>query len=96
MAIEPTSTDALTSGPTASSTGDATPASQSAIGRTVARHPRALGGYTARATLGTASLSLTGMVLDNQPSAHQMRVGRKPDWLRARCPAARGTSSSSR
>ena len=26
------------------------------------------------------------MVLDNQSSAQQMRVGRKPDWLRAKVP----------
>ena len=75
---------------TASATGDATPASASAIGRTVARHPRPLGGDTARSTLGSASLSLTGMVLDNQSSAQQMRVGRKPDWLRAKVPGGEG------
>ena len=75
---------------TASATGDSTPASPAAIGRTVARHPRPLGGDTARSTLGTSSLSLTGMVLDNQPDAHQMRVGRKPDWLRAKVPGGEG------
>ncbi|MDE0889512.1 MAG: lipoyl synthase [Phycisphaerales bacterium] len=71
---------------TASATGDANVASPAAISRTLARHPRPLGGDTARSTLGTASLSLTGMVLDNQSSTHQMRVGRKPDWLRAKVP----------
>ena len=86
MALDSTPNDART----ASSTGDSTPASPSAIGRTVARHPRPLGGDTARSTLGTSSLSLTGMVLDNQPDAHQMRVGRKPDWLRAKVPGGEG------
>lgn len=75
---------------TASATGEAVGPSASAVSRTVARHPRALGGDTARSTLGTASLSLTGMVLDNQPSAQQMRVGRKPDWLRAQVPGGEG------
>ena len=58
---------------TASATGNANVASPAAIGRTLARHPRPLGRDTARSTLGTSSLSLTGMVLDNQSSAQQMR-----------------------
>lgn len=81
--------DPRSNGRTASSTGDATVASDSAIGRTLARHPRPLGGDTARSTLGTASLSLTGMVLENG-DAHQMRVGRKPEWLRAKVPGGEG------
>ncbi len=84
------SNDPSSSPSTASATGEAVGPSASAVSRTVARHPRALGGDTARSTLGTASLSLTGMVLDNQPSAQQMRVGRKPDWLRAQVPGGEG------
>lgn len=84
------SNESSSSPSTASATGEAVGPSASAVSRTVARHPRALGGDTARSTLGTASLSLTGMVLDNQPSAQQMRVGRKPDWLRAQVPGGEG------
>ncbi len=91
MSIDATpNPDPETTAGTASATGDANVASPAAIGRTLARHPRPLGGDTARSTLGTASLSLTGMVLDNQSSAHQMRVGRKPDWLRAKVPGGEG------
>ena len=57
-----------------------------AADRTLARHPVPLGGDTARATLGTSTLSLTGMVLDNGPGNHSMRIGKKPDWLRAKVP----------
>ena len=74
---------------TASATGDTVPASPAAIDRTIARHPRPLGGDTAK-SLGKASLSLTGLVLDNQKSAQQMKVGRKPDWLRAKVPGGEG------
>ena len=74
---------------TASATGVAVPASPAAIDRTIARHPRPLGGDTTK-SLGKASLSLTGLVLDNQKSAHQMKVGRKPDWLRAKVPGGEG------
>jgi len=55
-----------------------------AISRTLARHPRALGGDTAR-NLPTPSVSLTNMVLNNLDDARQsMVIGKKPDWLRAR------------
>ncbi|MCH2162469.1 MAG: lipoyl synthase [Phycisphaerales bacterium] len=64
--------------------------SEQALNRTLARHPRPLGGDTARSTLGSASLSLTGMVLDNGPGNHVMRVGKKPDWLRAKVPGGEG------
>jgi len=37
------------------------------------------------------NLSLTGMVLNNADEARQsMRIGRKPDWLRARVPGGEG------
>ena len=80
---------ALRKATTASATGVAVPASPAAIDRTVARHPRPLGGDTTK-SLGKASLSLTGLVLDNQKSAQQMKVGRKPDWLRAKVPGGEG------
>jgi lipoic acid synthetase len=54
--------------------------------RTLARHPRPLGGDTAR-SVGPALVSLGGMVLNNQQSeAQQLLIGRKPEWLRARAP----------
>lgn len=56
------------------------------LSRTLARHPRPLGGDTAR-SLEPAVLSLSGMVLNNQePEAQQLQIGRKPEWLRARAP----------
>ena len=61
-----------------------------AIARTLARHPRPLGGDTAR-NLPEAAVSLTGMVLNNADESRQvMRIGRKPDWLRARVPGGEG------
>ena len=61
-----------------------------AIARTLARHPRPLGGDTAR-NLPAPAVSLTGMVLNNADSAQQtMRIGRKPEWLRARVPGGEG------
>jgi lipoic acid synthetase len=60
------------------------------IARTLSRHPRPLGGDTAR-NLPTPAISLTGMVLNNADEARQvMRIGRKPDWLRARVPGGEG------
>ena len=64
--------------------------SPEAVARTLARHPRPLGGDTAR-SVGPASVSLTAMVLNNAGGAAQQRtVGRKPDWLRARVPGGGG------
>lgn len=60
------------------------------ISRTLARHPRPLGGDTARST-GGSLLSLTDMVVNNREAeAQQLRIGRKPDWLRARAPGGEG------
>ncbi|MFM9180092.1 MAG: lipoyl synthase, partial [Phycisphaerales bacterium] len=65
-------------------------ASPEAVARTLARHPRPLGGDTAR-HVGPAAVSLTGMVRNNQPDAPIHRtIGRKPDWLRARVPGGAG------
>ncbi len=41
--------------------------------------------------MGTSIVSLTGLVLNNQPeAAHHLRIGKKPDWLRARVPGGEG------
>lgn len=61
-----------------------------ALSRTLARHPRPLGGDTAR-SVGPAIVSLTESVLNNRPDvAHHLRLGKKPDWLRARVPGGEG------
>jgi lipoyl synthase len=61
-----------------------------AVARTRARHPRPLGGDTARA-VGPPLVSLTGLVLNNaEHPVNQLRIGRKPDWLRARAPGGEG------
>ncbi len=65
-------------------------AAERALTRTLARHPRPLGGDTAR-QLGGPRLSLTGMVLNNQGgSTQQLRIGRKPAWIRTRAPGGPG------
>lgn len=65
-------------------------ASPGAVERTLARHPRPLGGDTAR-SVGSGVFSLTDMVLNNDSGATQHRtIGRKPDWLRARVPGGDG------
>lgn len=75
--------------PTATnSNGPAKPVSRG-IERTLARHPRPLGGDTAR-NLGKPSFSLSSMVLNNGPEPQQLRMGRKPDWLRAKVPGGEG------
>ena len=71
MSIDATpNPDPETAAGTASATGDANVASQAAIGRTLARHPRPLGGDTARSTLGTASLSLSRGVASISRGVH--------------------------
>jgi len=65
-------------------------AKTSAIERTISRHPRPLGGDTAR-NLGRAAISLTGMVLNNTTDTpHQLHLGKKPDWIRAKVPGGEG------
>ena len=55
--------------------------------RTLFRHPRPLGGDTAR-QLGPAAFSLSTMILNNRGDNPQhVAVGRKPDWIRSRAPA---------
>ena len=53
---------------------------RSSIRRTLDRHPRMLGGDTARARDDVA-FSLTGQVLNNAGAAvHQLQPQRKPPW----------------
>ena len=71
-------------------TPDPAPAPNSPLARTLARHPRPLGGDTAR-NLGDAAVSLTGFVINNiEKEAQTLRIGKKPDWLRARMPGGEG------
>lgn len=64
--------------------------SAAAIARTLARHPRPLGGDTSR-NLAKPLVSLSGMVLNNAESpVHHLSIGRKPDWIRARVPGGEG------
>lgn len=57
------------------------------IARTLARHPRPLGGDTARG-VGRPMVSLSGMVLNNADAQVQhLHLGRKPPWIRARMPS---------
>ncbi len=63
---------------------------QSANDRTLARHPKPLGGDTAR-NLPGASVSLSEFILNNKDEARQtLQIGKKPDWLRARVPGGQG------
>ena len=79
MSDDGSTTSRTTSGPT-----------PEALARTLARHPRPLGGDTQRAT-GTSKLDLTGLVINNREAeAHHLRVQRKPEWLRARVPGGEG------
>ncbi len=61
------------------------PPSERALAGTLARHPRPLGGDTAR-QVGPAAFSLTGMVLNNGEGPDHVRLERKPSWIRARAP----------
>ena len=61
-----------------------------ALSRTLARHPRPLGGDTARQLDGAAH-SLTDMVLNNNGAdRQQLHIARKPSWIRARAPGGPG------
>lgn len=65
------------------------PAAPEAIARTVARHPRPLGGDPLR-TVDPPKVSLSSMVLNNREGAQQLSLKKKPDWLRARVPGGEG------
>ena len=60
--------------------GDSSP-----LARTLARHPRPLGGDPLK-TIDAPLLSLTGMVINNQQGAQSLAIKKKPDWLRAKVP----------
>lgn len=65
-----------------------------AVERTLARHPRALGGDTLRST-GAAAFSLSDQVLNNHTqdgadAIQQLGIRRKPEWLRAKMPGGEG------
>ncbi len=84
-----TTTDSSLTPPSERTTDQAGP-SPEAVARTLARHPRPLGGDTAR-SVGAPLVSLTGYVLNNQADAAQhLRIGKKPDWLRAKVPGGEG------
>jgi len=63
--------------------------SDSAVQRTLARHPRPLGGDTAR-NLDRARVSLSGMVLNNTAGSSHSLIRKKPPWLRAQAPGGDG------
>ena len=51
------------------------------------RHPRPVGGDTARQHVGKGLVSLDSMVLNNQREPkHSLQIGRKPSWIRAVAP----------
>lgn len=60
--------------------------SERALSRTLARHPRPLGGDTAGARTRESIVPLSGMVLDNRGPAAHLAINKKPAWLRARMP----------
>ena len=65
--------------------------SPEAVARTVARHPRPLGGDTQRAASAGSKLDLTAQVINNREApVHHLRIQRKPEWLRARVPGGEG------
>ena len=71
--------------PPARNPGEPAPTQGAALSRTLARHPRPLGGDPARNA--KAVVSLTGMVLNNgTAAAHHLAQKKKPSWLRAKAP----------
>ena len=54
------------------------------------RHPRPLGGDTARARSTESTINLTGMIIQEKSRPQQISYGKKPDWLRARVPGGQG------
>ena len=60
---------------------------QDSTSKVQARHPRPLGGDTARQHHGAGRVSLESMVLNNRGAAvQQLSMGRKPSWIRAKAP----------
>lgn len=54
------------------------------------RHPRPLGGDTARRTRASAILDLSNQVLNNAPDSQSLIMQRKPKWIRAQIPSGEG------
>ena len=54
------------------------------------RHPRPLGGDTARKTRSSATLDLSNRVLNNNEDATFLSIKRKPSWIRAQVPGGEG------
>ncbi len=66
------------------------PVSDSALARTLARHPRPAGGDPMR-RVDKPLLSLGGMILNNQAGTpEQLLIKKKPAWLRAKVPGGPG------
>lgn len=53
------------------------------------RHPRPLGGDTARSVAGDAVVSLGDMVLNNTDAGQSLRRMPKPSWIRAKAPGGK-------
>ncbi|GJM18105.1 MAG: lipoyl synthase [Phycisphaeraceae bacterium] len=71
--------------PPSCSQTDPAPPAETALSRTLARHPRPLGGDPARNA--QALVSLSGMVLNNSADGVQhLAQKKKPAWLRAKAP----------
>lgn len=65
-----------------------TPA-DAAIAKTLARHPRPLGGDPLK-RVDQPVISLSGLVLNNAENAQQLSPKKKPSWLRAKVPGGQG------
>lgn len=50
------------------------------------RHPRPLGGDTARKTRSSVFVDLSGRVLNNEEGSNSLLMQRKPPWIRAQIP----------
>jgi lipoyl synthase len=61
----------------------------SGIARTLARHPRPLGGDPLK-RVDRPLVSLSGLILNNSDQPQQLAVKRKPAWLRAKVPGGEG------
>ncbi len=64
------------------------PSTSAAVARTLARHPRPLGGDPLKRA-DQPLISLTGLVLNNGQNS-QLAIKRKPPWLRAKVPGGEG------
>jgi len=76
-------------GASLSSTHAARPIDEAALARTLARHPRPLGGDPLR-NADAPLVSLSGMVLNNTGAPEQLAIKKKPAWLRAKVPGGEG------